>query len=239
GGDEPADDGTDAARRAAQSGHVPRRLLPHVSRLLERHRGPPLRSRARGTRSAHTPARRGHAMNDALPHYVSPEPFDPGAVEAMTPAQERFFMASQWRMMWWKLKRHRLAVLSGAVLVAMYLSILVSEFLAPYALRTRHVDFIFAPPQTVHLFRDGRFVGPFVYGSHYRLDMRNPQRVYTEDPSVVQPLRFFCGGERYLFWGVLESDLHLVCPAKNGQLFLLGTDRLGRDMLSRILYGAR
>jgi peptide/nickel transport system permease protein len=178
-------------------------------------------------------------MNDALPHYVSPEPFDPGAVEAMTPAQERFFMASQWRMMWWKLKRHRLAVLSGAVLLAMYFSILVSEFLAPYALRTRHVDFIFAPPQTVHLFHDGRFVGPFVYGYDYRLDMRNLQRVYTENPDAVQPLRFFCHGDRYLFWDLVDSDLHLVCPARNGQFFLLGTDRLGRDMLSRILYGAR
>ena len=178
-------------------------------------------------------------MNDALPHYVSPEPFDPGAVEAMTPAQERFFMASQWRMMWWKLKRHRLAVLSGAVLLAMYLSILVSEFFAPYALRTRHVDYIFAPPQIVHFFHDGRFVGPFVYGYDYRLDMRNLQRVYTENPDVVQPLRFFCRGERYFFWGLVESDLHLACPAKDGQLFLLGTDRLGRDMLSRILYGAR
>jgi peptide/nickel transport system permease protein len=178
-------------------------------------------------------------MNDALPHYVSPEPFDPGAVEAMTPAQERFYMASQWRMMWWKLKRHRLAVISGAVLLAMYVSILFSEFLAPYALRTRHVDFIFAPPQAIHFFQDGRFVGPFVHGYDYRLDMRNLQRVYRENTEVVQPLRFFCHGERYLFWGFWESDLHLVCPAKNGQFFLLGTDRLGRDMLSRILYGAR
>ena len=178
-------------------------------------------------------------MNDALPHYVSPDPFDPGAVEAMTPTQERFYMASQWRMMWWKLKRHRLAVISGAVLLAMYVSILFSEFLAPYALRTRHVDFIFAPPQAIHFFHDGHLVGPFVHGYDYRLDMHNLQRVYSENTDVVQPLRFFCHGERYFFWGLWESDLHFVCPAKNGQFFLLGTDRLGRDMLSRILYGAR
>jgi peptide/nickel transport system permease protein len=178
-------------------------------------------------------------MSERLPHYVSTEPFNPGAVEAMTPAQERYYMASQWQMIWWKLKRHRIAVLSGTILLAMYLSILVSEFLAPYALRARHSDFVFAPPQSIHLFHDGRLIGPFVYGYDYRLDMRDLRRVYTENTDQPQPLRFFCHGDRYMFWGIWPSDRHLVCPAEHGQFFLLGTDRLGRDMLSRILYGAR
>lgn len=174
-----------------------------------------------------------------LPHYVSPEPFDPHSVEEMTPAQERYYMASQWRMMWWKLKRHRIAVISGVVLLIMYLSITVSEFLAPYAAHSRHADFIFAPPQHVHLFHDGRFIGPFVDGFDYRLDMRNLQRTYTENPSKPEKLRLFCHGDPYQFWGLIRGDLHLVCPATGGTMFLLGTDRLGRDLLSRILYGAR
>jgi peptide/nickel transport system permease protein len=176
---------------------------------------------------------------EALPHYVSPAPFDPYSVEAMTPAQERYFMASQWRMMWWKLRRHRLAVVSGAFLIAIYLLVALSEILAPYDLHTRNTDFIYAPPQKVHLFHEGRFVGPFVYGLDYRLDMENLQRVYTEDPHRVQELRFFCRGDEYEFWDLVPGDLHLVCPAEGGTLFLLGTDRLGRDMLSRILYGGR
>ncbi len=57
--------------------------------------------------------------------------------------------------------------------------------------------------------------------------------------SDIQPLRFFCHGEPYRFWDWSRADLHLVCPAHNGQFFLLGTDRLGRDIFSRILYGAR
>src|SRR5262252_6735001 len=114
-----------------------------------------------------------------LPHYVSGAPFDPYAVERMTPAQERFYMASQWRMLWWKLCRHRVAVVSGAVLFTMYLSILVCEFLAPYGLDTRNTDFIFAPPQRVRIFHDGRLVAPFLYGFDYRLDMTNLERVYT------------------------------------------------------------
>ena len=55
----------------------------------------------------------------------------------------------------------------------------------------------------------------------------------------MQPIRFFCRGDAYEFWGLWKADFHLACPAKGGQLFLLGTDRLGRDMLSRIIYGAR
>src|SRR3546814_842089 len=69
--------------------------------------------------------------------------------------------------------------------------------------------------------------------------METLSRVYTPNPDKVQPLRFFCGGDPYSFWGQLSADLHLFCPAEGGTAFLLGTDRLGRDMLSRVIYGAR
>jgi peptide/nickel transport system permease protein len=179
------------------------------------------------------------ADSKRLAHFVSQEPFDPYSVERMTAEQERFYMASQWRMMWWKLKRHRLAVISGAVLMVLYGSILISEFLAPYALNSRHNDFLFAPPQGIHFFQDGKFIGPYVYGYDYRLDMKTLKRVYTANPAKVQPLRFFCRADTYWYMGLVEGNLHLFCPAEGGTAFLLGTDRLGRDMLSRIFYGAR
>jgi peptide/nickel transport system permease protein len=141
--------------------------------------------------------------------------------------------------MWWRFRRHRLAVWSGAILAAFYLSILISELLAPYNLHTRHTDYIFAPPQSVHLFHEGKFVGPFVYGLSYSLNMENLKREYVPDTSAVKPLRFFCLGDEYQYWGLITGRFHLVCPAKDGQLFLLGTDRLGRDVLSRMIYSAR
>ncbi|WP_322883667.1 ABC transporter permease (plasmid) [Sinorhizobium medicae] len=179
------------------------------------------------------------APGEPLPHYVSTAPFDPYSVEVMTEEQVRVNQASQLRLMWWKFKRHKIALASGIFLAALYGMILICEFLAPYDLHTRNVDFIYAPPQSVHFFHEGEFVGPFVYGRTMKLDMDTLKRNYTDDMSDVEPIRFFCRGDDYRFWGLFESNLHLVCPAEGGQLFLLGTDRLGRDVLSRIIYGAR
>ena len=180
-----------------------------------------------------------HADPQPLKHYVSEEPFDPYSVEVVSPEQERLFLASQWRMMWLRFKKHRVAVAAAIVLVVMYLSILFVEFLAPYSAHTRNVDYIFAPPQRVHLFDKGAFVGPFVYAYDYRLDMETLKRIYTPNPDKPQKLRFFCKGDSYKFWGLINSDMHLVCPPNSGTLFVAGSDRLGRDMFSRILYGMR
>ena len=176
---------------------------------------------------------------DEVDHFVSTEPFDPASATRLTPEQERFYLASQWKLMWWKFRLHRVAVVSGIVLLAMYASTLVSEILAPYNLHTRNTDFIYASPQRVHFFHEGSFVGPFVYAQTKTLDMKNLRRVYTEERSKPHPLRFFCAGDPYRFWGLVDASFHLVCPAQGATLFLLGTDRLGRDVLSRILYGAR
>jgi len=176
---------------------------------------------------------------EPLAHFVSDAPFDPYSIEALTEEQERYFMASQWRMMWLRFTRHRLAVVSGAVLLVMYFSILVSEVLAPYNLHARHTSFIYAPPQSLHFFHQGRFQGPFVYETGFELDLENLRRVYSENTEVVNKLRYFCRGDEYEWMGLIPGSFHLVCPAENGTLFLLGTDRLGRDVLSRIIYGAR
>jgi peptide/nickel transport system permease protein len=153
--------------------------------------------------------------------------------------QERYYFASQWQLIWWRLRRHRFAMLSFWFLVALYATIPFVEFLAPYELRSRHPDHVHAPPQRVRFFHEGAFVGPFVYGQLMTINMENLRREYREDVSRIYRVRLFALGEPYMFWGLWRAERHLIGVEDGGTLFLLGTDRLGRDMLSRIIHGAR
>ncbi len=153
---------------------------------------------------------------------------------------EDFYTASQWQLMKRKYCKHRLAVWSGLVVLALYLGALFCEFIAPYSLTDQHLEYLYAPPQRVHFFSDDGFhFRPFVYALK---GMRHPEtlrKVYVEDQSQVFPLRFLTRGSTYRFWGLFETDIHLIGVDQGGTLFLLGTDSLGHDLLSRILYGSR
>jgi peptide/nickel transport system permease protein len=172
-------------------------------------------------------------------HYVDPAPFDPGATEPVGAESESFYRASSWRLMWWKFRRHKVAVAAAFILLVFYLIVPFVEVIAPYNQTKRNGDFIYAPPQAIHLMHEGRFVGPFVYPYRQSFNLERFQRVYTVDRASPEPIRFFCRGDAYNFWGLVAANVHLVCPPVNGTMFVLGTDRLGRDLLSRIIYGAR
>lgn len=178
-------------------------------------------------------------MRNEPEHYVNPDAFNPSHAETLTPEQKRYYQASQWQIMWWKFRRHRVAVWSGVILILFYLCVPFAEVIAPYTPNQRSNDHLYAPPQTLRLFHEGSFVGPFVYGLKADIDLETVRWVYTEDRQDVQPLRFLCFGPEYKFWGLFDASFHLVCPAKDGSLYLLGTDRLGRDVLSGLIYGAR
>lgn len=178
-------------------------------------------------------------LRDRPHHFVDTVPFDPGRTEPVGAESSAVDRASSWRLTWWKFRKHRVAVAAGLILIAFYALIPFVEVIAPYNPAKRHGDYLYAPPQSIHLFHEGRFVGPYTHPYHFTFNIETFHRDYTVDRSKVQPLRFFCRDEGYSFWGLIDTDWHVVCPPKDGTMFLLGTDRLGRDLLSRIISGTR
>ena len=152
--------------------------------------------------------------------------------------QEEYFLASQWQLMWRKLRRHRLALVGATVLALLYLVAVFAEFFAPHHLFQRHNDFINAPPVWVRVLDEGRVRLPFVYPLVQTRNEVTLRREYTADTTRRLPLALFVRGDPYKLWGIFRTDVHFF-GTRGGEAFLLGTDRLGRDMLSRVIHGAR
>ena len=164
-----------------------------------------------------------------------------GAAARAEQADERFYLASQWRLMRRRLVRHRVALVGGVVLLAFYLTMcLGAEFFATHTPQTRFKEFSFAPPSRIRLVdAGGRLRLPFVYGLQPGRDPVTFRKVYAEDENARYPLRLFARGEPYRLWGLIPCDRHLLGVAEPGLLLLFGSDELGRDLYSRTLYGGR
>jgi peptide/nickel transport system permease protein len=156
-------------------------------------------------------------------------------------AEERIYVASQTRLMWWKFRRHKMAVASVVLVIILYLGAIFAEFVAPYDPNETDTKFLFVPPRAVRFWGpDGPSLRPFVYGLKVHVDDESYRTTWTEDSAVQQPIHFFVHGYSYKMWGLVQSDIHLF-GLKDGQkaVFLLGTDKLGQDILSRIIFGSR
>jgi peptide/nickel transport system permease protein len=154
--------------------------------------------------------------------------------------EEKYFIATPRQLMWLKFKKHKIAVISLAVIIFMYFIAVFAEFISPYEPNVRHIRYLYAPPQKLHFNYDGSFhLWPAVYKLKFDIDPETLKEVYYEIPEEAYPIKLFCRGEKYTMWGLFESDIHLFGVEDGGTIFLLGSDRMGRDMLSRIIAGAR
>jgi peptide/nickel transport system permease protein len=158
-----------------------------------------------------------------------------------TLAEERVSVASNWKLVWWRFRKNRLAVASGVVLILFYVVVLVPGFFATHDPEATEAYRAFIPVPGIHLRDAGkiRLSVPSVVGSRDPVTLRVK---WTVDPSTRIPIRFFVRGYRYKVLGPITSEIHLVGPvdpASAPWVHLLGTDRLGRDQWSRMMYGTR
>jgi len=140
---------------------------------------------------------------------------------------------------WLRFKRNRLAVGAGILLIISYVVAAFAGFSAPYHVRTIHSKFPGVPANGIHIRdKEGRFRRPFVYGYESATDPETYRRI-AKRTEEIYPVRFFARGDPYTLLGLIEADLHLFVVDEPGKVFLLGTDDLGKDLLSRIIYGAQ
>ncbi len=146
---------------------------------------------------------------------------------------------SQRQLIWRRFKKHRAGVIGGCVVIFLYICVFLGEFLSPHDPTHRYYDYVHLPAQRIHIFSQDGIHWPFVYGIKKSFDLQTGVKTYTEDASVRYPIYPFVRGAQYTFYGLFTTDIHLFGTGKGNPMFLLGTDRFGRDMLSRIIAGGR
>ncbi len=161
--------------------------------------------------------------------------------EETVSAEEKYYTASQWQLMWRKFKKHKLAIFGMIVLVVFYVLAMCCEFFSPYNIYERRRGFVYSQPQKLHFVdQEGNFhLRPFVYKLKRSIDPVTWGNVYEEDTSKMYPIQFFVRGDKYKLIGFIPSDLHFFGVEEGATVFLFGTDGLGRDFFSRTLHAAR
>jgi peptide/nickel transport system permease protein len=177
---------------------------------------------------------------------ITLEPTKPAASGEVVPevAEERTLVASQWQLMWWRFRRHQLAMAGTIVIAIFYFLGIFCEFLAPYDPNIFERSYTFVPPQPIHFIDQGEWRGPFIYGLERTRDPETYLITYEPKLDEIYPLHFWVEGDPYKMWGLWNTNIHLFgldpeADTNGLRIHLLGTDRLGRDMLSRVIYGTR
>lgn len=172
------------------------------------------------------------------------------AVDTMTPVQAKARAIvpakreSQFGLMWRRFRQHRLALVSLWVVAAFYLVAVLAEFLAPTDPSAYSARYTYAPPQGIQLIAtepDGSWSFQLhVNGYKTEIDPVALRRTFVIDPEERIPVQFFVPSKPYLLAGFIPMSVKLMGVTEpRAPFYVLGADRLGRDLLSRLIHGTR
>lgn len=156
-------------------------------------------------------------------------------------AEEQIAVATQWQLMWWRFRKHKLAMIGGITLIIFYLIAVSADFLSYSDPDVSEAQRSLMVPQPIHWTDNGKF-SPHVYGITGKRDPKTFKRVYVADPSKKIPVHFFAKGFEYKLLGFIPANIHLIGVEgiqAEKTLFLFGTDVQGRDLWSRLMYGTQ
>ena len=166
-----------------------------------------------------------------------------GNVDVQSVPEQR--SKSQSQIVWEQFKKHNAALIGGGILIFMYVGTIFAGFIAPYDLNEyrRFPSTPFHPPTQIH-WRDadtGQLTRPYIYISEKGRDPITRQTTYTEDTSQAYPIKFFVKRPEaeYRILGIWTSDVHLFGVDDPARIFLWGSNNLGKDVFSRVLYGGQ
>ena len=155
--------------------------------------------------------------------------------------EELIAVATQWQLMWWRFRKHHLAMAGSIVLIVFYLAALAAPFLAYSDPEVSDAQLSLMVPQAIHWTIDGKF-SPHVYALQGSRDPNTFKRVYVPDPETKILVRFLAPGFEYKWLGLIRTNIHLISvegAEAEKTLFVMGTDVQGRDIWSRLMYGTQ
>ena len=146
---------------------------------------------------------------------------------------------SQFQMALRDFRRNRLAMLCLGVLILLYGGAIFADFLSPYSYQNEERNYSYCSPSRIHFVDEqGKLTRPFVYGVMLTFDEFH-KRIYQTDQAQRYPLRLFMKGDAYRWLGIIPCRYHLFGVEGPGRIYLWGADARGRDLFSRILFGAQ